>query len=62
MGAVDVARTQSSAFQFAELAYLAGGCAVAFDGLAANYPVHRGIASEAASVVHVLVAGETAID
>ena len=45
-----------------EPVHLASGSAVALDGLAANDPAHRGIASKAVGVVHVLVAGETTED
>ena len=45
-----------------EPAHLAGGCAAALDGLAADNPTHRGIVTQTVGVVHVLVAGETTID
>ena len=40
----------------------AGRCAAAFDGLAADYPTHRGIASQPVCVIHIFISGETTID
>jgi hypothetical protein len=45
-----------------EAAHLAGRGAAALDGLAADDPAHRRIAPETVGVVHVLVAGEAAVD
>ena len=45
-----------------EPAHLAGGCAAALDGLAADDPAHRGIASEPVGVIHIFISGETTID
>ena len=39
-----------------EPAHLAGGCAAAFDGLAADNPTYREIASEPVSVIHIFIA------
>jgi hypothetical protein len=40
----------------------AGRCAAAFDGLAADYPTHRGIVSQPVCVIHIFISGETTID
>jgi hypothetical protein len=45
-----------------EPAHLAGRCAAALDGLAADYPTHRGIASEPVGVIHIFISGKTTID